>query len=120
MLSYAKRESPNMGSNGYTSYDPMYSLLIYGSADFNILDYKDNYWLKEGEIQNYTYQSQVNNPYFDRYEKTNEVSRDIFNADLSMNYEVADWLKVTARSGLDFYIDNGQNKNFTRIDGIFG
>lgn len=107
-VSYAKRETPNMGSNGYTSYDPMYSLLIYGSADFNILDYKDNYWLKEGEVQNYTYRTSVNNPYFDRYEKTNEVSRDIFNADLSLNYEIADWLKATARSGLDFYVDRGQ------------
>lgn len=107
-MSYAKRESPNMGSNGYTSYDPMYSLLIYSAADFNILDYKDNYWLKEGEVQNYTYRTSVNNPYFDRYEKTNEVSRDVFNADLSMSYDIADWLKATVRSGLDFYVDRGQ------------
>lgn len=107
-MSYAKRESPNMGSNGYTSYDPMYSLLIYGSADFNILDYKDNYWLKRDEVQNYTYRSSVNNPYFDRYEKTNDVSRDIFNADLSMSYDVADWLKLMVRSGLDTYIEKGQ------------
>ncbi len=107
-LSYSKRESPNMGSNGYTSYDPMYALLIYGSADFNLMDYKDNYWIKEGELQNYTYQSSINNPYFDRYEKTNEVFRDIFNADLSMNYEVADWLKVTARAGIDTYINSGK------------
>ena len=64
--------------------------------------------LKEGEIQNYTYRSQVNNPYFDSYEKTNEVSRDIFNADLSASYQIAEWLKATVRSGLDFYIDRGK------------
>ena len=107
-MSYAKRESPNMGFNSYKGYDPMYSLLINSSADFNILDYKNNYWLKEGEIQNYTYKSQVNNPYFDSYEKTNEVSRDIFNADLSASYQIAEWLKATVRSGLDFYIDRGK------------
>lgn len=107
-MSYAKRESPNMGFNSYKGYDPMYSLLINSSADFNILDYKNNYWLKEGEIQNYTYRSQVNNPYFDSYEKTNEVSRDIFNADLSASYQIAEWLKATVRSGLDFYIDRGK------------
>ncbi len=41
-----------------------------------------------GEKQNFTYQSGINNPYFDRYEKTNEISRDIFNADLSMSYDL--------------------------------
>ena len=56
-LSYAKKASPNIGSNGYTSYDPMYSLLIWSAADYNILDYKNNYWLVTGEVQNFTYRS---------------------------------------------------------------
>ena len=107
-LSYAKKASPNIGSNGYTSYDPMYSLLIWSPSDYNILDYKNNYWLVPGEKQNFTYQSGINDPYFDRYEKTNEISRDIFNADLSMSYDVTDWLKATIRSGLDFYKELGQ------------
>ncbi|MCA1758439.1 MAG: carboxypeptidase-like regulatory domain-containing protein, partial [Bacteroidales bacterium] len=117
-MSYTKRESPNMGSNGYTSYDPMYTLLIWSSADFNVLDYKDNYWIKPGELQNnhfgYDYENErysgknQNNPYFDRWERTNETSRDIFNADINMGYEITDWLTATVRSGLDFYIDRGQ------------
>ena len=117
-MSYARRKSPNMGSNGYTSYDPMYTLLIWSSADFNILDYKDNYWLKPGQLQNnqfgyhfdtdtYTGKSQ-NDPYFDRYERTNEVSRDIFNADLTAGYDITDWLTATIRTGLDFFTDRGQ------------
>lgn len=109
-LSYSRKASPNMGSNGYTSYDPMYSLLIWSSADFDIRDYKNNYWLKPGEVQNYTYRSGENNPYFDRYEKINKVSRDIFNADISMNYQVTDWLKATLRSGVDFYKEIGELK----------
>ncbi|WP_159018849.1 SusC/RagA family TonB-linked outer membrane protein [Algibacter sp. L3A6] len=117
-ISYSKRESPNMGSNGYTSYDPMYSLLIWSPADWDVRDYKDNYWLIPGELQNnhygYDFENNnysgknQNNPYFDRYQKTNEVSRDIFNADLTMSYDVADWLKATVRSGLDFFVDRGQ------------
>lgn len=109
-LSYAKKVSPNFGSNGYTSYDPMYSLLIWSPADFNILDYKNNYWIKPGEVQNYTYRAGQNNPYFDRYEKINKISRDIFNADLNMNYEIANWLKATLRSGIDFYKEVGELK----------
>ncbi len=113
-MSYAKRQSPNMGSNGYTSYDPMYSLLIWSATDYNILDYKDNYWIIPDEQQNFTYQSGINNPYFDRFEKTNEVSRDIFNADLSMSYDIANWLRATARSGVDFYTDRGELR-FQRV-----
>ncbi len=109
-LSYSKRMSPNMGSNGYTSYDPMYSLLIWSSADFDIRDYKDNYWFKKDEIQNYTYKNESNNPYFDMYEKINEVSRDIFNADLSANYSIFEWMKATIRSGIDFYIDRADQR----------
>lgn len=110
-MSYTKRESPNMGSNGYTSYDVMYALLIYSPADYNILDYKNNYWMIKDEQQNWTYPTgNINNPYFDRYEKINEVSRDIFNADLTANYELTDWLKITARSGVDFYVDRGQQR----------
>jgi TonB-linked SusC/RagA family outer membrane protein len=116
-LSYAKKKSPNVGSNGYTSYDPMYSLLIWSSADFNILDYKDNYWITKGEQQNYIFGLQPNgsytganqnNPYFDRYERTNEINRDIFNADITAEYEITSWLRAILRSGLDFYKEAGQ------------
>ena len=107
-VAYSRMHTPNLGSNGYTSYDPMYSLLIWSAADYNISDYKDNYWIKKDEVQNHTYIRSVNNPYFDRYEKTNEVSRDIFNADLSLSYDLTDWLKATVRSGLDFYTNRGQ------------
>ena len=119
-LSYAKKKSPNIGSNGYTSYDPMYSILIWSPSDWNLADYKDNYWIKRGEIQNnhfglapngtidsYKGKSE-NNPYFDRWEKTNEISRDIFNADLTTSYQLASWMKATVRAGIDFYKETGQ------------
>ncbi len=107
-FSYAMRKTPNLGSNSYTAYDPMYSLLIWSASDFNVLDYKDNYWLIPGQKQNYTYHSGSNNPYFDRYERTNETSRDIFNADMSMSYQLTGWLKASLRSGLDSFTDKGQ------------
>lgn len=112
-LAYTKRTSPNMGYNGYTSYDPMYGLIIWSSADFDIRDYKDNYWKKYNETQNYSYydtEEGLNNPYFDAYEKTNTVSRDIFNADLTTSYQITSWLKATARTGLDFFTDRGELK----------
>ena len=118
-VSYAKSHSPNVGSRGYTSYDAMYGLLIWSSADFNVLDYKDNYWYVPGQQQSNhfgvqpdgTYRgANQNSPYFDRYEKTNEISRDIFNADLLMSYDITAWLKASIRTGLDFYIDRGDQR----------
>ncbi|MCB0496855.1 MAG: SusC/RagA family TonB-linked outer membrane protein [Cyclobacteriaceae bacterium] len=116
-LSYTRRHTPNMGSNGYTSYDPMYTLLLRSSADFDIRDYKDNYWLIPGELQNNMYGFDLvngytgqdgNNPYYDRYERINEVTRDIFNADITASYAITDWLKATVRSGLDYFGDRGE------------
>jgi len=106
-MSYSKRVTPNQGTNSYTGYDPMYSLLIWSPTDFNLLDYKDNYWIIPNQTQNYTLKNE-NNPYFDVYEKNNEVHRDIFNADLSMSYQITDWLKASVRSGVDFYTDKGE------------
>ncbi len=109
-LSYARKHSPNMGSNGYTSYDPMYSLLIWSGADFDLREYKDNYWMVKDQVQNYTYRTGSNNPYFDMYERTNEISRDLFNADVAMSYQLTDWLLASVRSGLDFYTDRGDQR----------
>lgn len=107
-FSYARQHTPNLGSNGYTSYDAMYSLLIWSAADYNVLDYKDNYWLVPDQVQNFTYKGGSNNPYFDRYERTNETSRDIFNVDVSASYQLVDWLKASLRAGYDSYTDKGQ------------
>lgn len=107
-ISYAIKKSPNIGNNSYTAYDPMYSLLIWSGADFDIRDYKDNYWATPGQTQNYTYKSGSNNPYYDRYQRTNQISRNIFNADLALSYEFSKYLKASVRSGLDFYTDKGE------------
>lgn len=109
-MAYHKQVSPNIGFNGYTSYDPMYTLLIWTAADYDIRDYKDNYWLIPDEKQNFTYKSTHNNPYFDRYEKVKPVNRDIFNASIGMTYEFTPWLKAVARAGIDFYVHREELK----------
>ena len=101
-MSYNKQNSPNKGFSGYTGYDPMYALLIWSAPDWNILDYKD-YWLVPNEVQNSSYTSGNNNPFFDRYERTHSVNKDIFNGTLAMNYDFASWLKGTLRIGYDTY-----------------
>lgn len=109
--SYHRQYSDNIGFNGYKSYDPMYTLLIWTAADYDVRDYKDNYWMIPDSKQNFTYQSEHNNPYYDRYERTKGMSRDIFKTSVSLNYDFLPWLKMSLRSGLDFYV----NKEDLRI-----
>lgn len=103
-FAYNKQTSPNRGFSGYTGYDPMYSLLIWAAPDYDLRNYKD-YWLIRNEVQNSSFTAGSNNPYFDRYERTHSINRDIFNGSLSLDYKFNEWLKVTARSGFDIYSD---------------
>lgn len=110
-LSFTKKKTPNVGGRGYQSYEPMYAILLSSSADYDIRDYRD-YWLEENISQNWTYQNKTasNNPYFDAYEKTNSLDRNIFNADLTATYDITKWLKATFRTGLDFFSERGELK----------
>ena len=101
-LAYNKQKSPNIGFNGYTGYDPMYNILVWASPDYDVRDYKD-YWLVENEVQNSSYTSINNNPYFDRYERIHELDRDIFNGFFSAGYEITPWLNAILRTGYDTY-----------------
>jgi len=101
-ISYNKQTSPNVGFSGYTGYDPMYSMLIWSSPDWNVLDYQD-YWVVPNEVQSTSYTDTNNNPYFDRNERTHSLNKDIFNGTLSLGYEITSWLKVSLRSGFDTY-----------------
>jgi TonB-linked SusC/RagA family outer membrane protein len=101
-MSYNKHTSPNIGFNGYTGYDPMYSLLIWSAPDFNVLDLQD-YWITPNVSQNNSFSDTNNNPYFDRNERTHSLDKDILNASITLSYSFAPWLKATIRSGYDTY-----------------
>ncbi|MBP1664286.1 MAG: TonB-linked outer membrane protein, SusC/RagA family [Bacteroidetes bacterium] len=101
-LTYNKQSTPNKGFGGYKAYDPMYSLLIRGTIDYDIRDYKD-YWLVPNESQNNSYSADVQNAYFDRYERTNGFNRDIFNGNVTVNYDISPELKALVRVGYDTY-----------------
>ncbi|MFA5044549.1 MAG: SusC/RagA family TonB-linked outer membrane protein [Paludibacter sp.] len=108
-MAYNKQSSANIGFNGYTSYDPMYSMLVWSAPDYDVRDYKD-YWLVPNESQNNSYTDSSNNPYFDRYQRTHSLNKDILNGTLSLNYDILSWLKATLRSGFDTYSDREEIK----------
>lgn len=103
-MSYNRQSSPNIGFNGYTSYDPMYSMLVWGSPDWDVRAYKD-YWVVEDEVQNAAYSGDLNNPYFDANERIHTLDRDVLSGMTSLTYDINSWLKVTDRIGFDTYSD---------------
>jgi TonB-linked SusC/RagA family outer membrane protein len=109
-ISYNKQSSPNLGFSGYAGYDPMYSMLIWSSPDWNMLDYKD-YWIVPDVSQSNSYTDTNNNPWFDRNERIHSLNKDIFNGSLSLSYDLTSWLKATIRSGFDTY----SNRQVIRI-----
>jgi TonB-linked SusC/RagA family outer membrane protein len=109
-VSINKQTSPNIGFNGYKGYDPMYSILVWSSPDFDLRDYKD-YWLVKNESQNNSYTGTNNNPYFDRYERLHGIDRQVFNGYVSGTYALTPWMNAVLRTGFDTY----NNKQFIRI-----
>lgn len=109
-VSINKQISPNIGFNGYKGYDPMYSILIWSSPDYDIRNYKD-YWLVKNESQNNSYTGTNNNPYFDRFERLHSLDRQVFNGFVSGTYELTPWLSAILRTGFDAY----NNKQVIRI-----
>lgn len=103
-FAYNKQSSPNLGFNGYRSYDPMYSILLLSTADFDIRQYK-NYWIEKDVSQNNSYTNSHNNPYFDVKERIRTLDRDVVNGMFAADYDLASWLKGTARLGYDLYTD---------------
>ena len=108
-MSYNKQTSPNTGFSGYTGYDPMYALLIWSATDWDIRQYND-YWIIPNETQNSSYTAGNNNPYFDRYERTRSVNKDILNGTLALTYDFTPWLKGTFRTGYDTYSNRQEIK----------
>ena len=108
-MSYNKQVTPNKGFSGYTGYDPMYNILVWSAPDYDIRQYQ-NYWVTKNEVQNSSYTSTNNNPYFDRYERTHSQNRDVFNGTFDVSYDIMTWLKVTARVGFDTYSDRQEIK----------
>ncbi|MDZ4058699.1 MAG: TonB-dependent receptor plug domain-containing protein, partial [Bacteroidales bacterium] len=101
-LSFNKQVSPNRGFSGYTGYDPMYNLLVWAAPDYDIRLYRD-YWVVPNEVQNSSYTSTNNNPYFDRFERTHRINKDILNGNFTMNYDIAKGIKATFRTGFDTF-----------------
>lgn len=103
--SYNKRYFPQGYGGGYGATGYIYNMLVWTGTDYDIRDYKNNYWKKglEQEEQNWWSPVWYDNPYFIAHERTSSETDDRFNGHFNATYEFTPWLKSTARVGADSY-----------------
>jgi TonB-linked SusC/RagA family outer membrane protein len=109
-VNYTKRIVPQTLNNGWGQTSPIYTMIVWMGADWDVMEYKD-YWQKgqEGVIQNFP-ASYYNNPWLIQNEWTKSRDEGRYNAQINTSYEITDWLKATARIGSDQYSLNDEEK----------
>lgn len=108
-ISYSKHLSPNIRGSQYSG-GFLYNIIGWLGAEWDINEYK-NYWMVKNEKQNWFNEEWYDNPYFIANEVTKSSDRDLFNGFISANYKFTPWMKLSLRSGLDFYLNRYISKN---------
>ncbi|WP_158844762.1 SusC/RagA family TonB-linked outer membrane protein [Algibacter sp. L1A34] len=108
-ISYVNSSSDNRPANGYGSENANYSLVAWGPRSLDINNLK-NYWQPglEGVQQysfNYTF---FDNPYFILSENRNGFERDRIFGNIAIKQELANHLRVTLRTGMDYSSETRQ------------
>lgn len=108
-----KRVSPNDAGAGYYSSSYIYDMVIWGGTEYDIRDYKNNYWVKGQEDiqQNWYDKNWYDNPYFKAYEVLRATDKTVMNTYFNGTYDVNPWLKAMLRAGIDTYTDKFENRN---------
>ncbi|MDX1326782.1 MAG: SusC/RagA family TonB-linked outer membrane protein, partial [Arenibacter sp.] len=116
-LSYNKVYSPNYPRHGYGPKNHMYTILIWMGDDVNGKELDQHRYVpgQEGYRQaNYNY-AWYNNVYFAAHELNQKYDADLINAQLALNYDITNDLKVQARGSAviqDIFEDRQSPKSY--------
>ncbi|WP_229096398.1 SusC/RagA family TonB-linked outer membrane protein [Alistipes timonensis] len=100
-LTYNYATYPNNYGTGYGKGSYIYNLVIFQGTEYDIRDFR-NYWVKPDEQQNWVVNgSWYDNPYFLANENTHGDKQHLVSGYLTLGYDLASWLKLTARTGVD-------------------
>ncbi|GAB6395096.1 MAG: SusC/RagA family TonB-linked outer membrane protein [Bacteroidales bacterium] len=106
IANYTRTQSDNLIGQGYGDNNPINSLTVWSGRQINMQALKDN-WDQKDAAGNYTYYNWIDayhmNPYFTVYKNTNSMKRNRLFGKASLFYQPFEFLKVEARSGLDYY-----------------
>jgi hypothetical protein len=108
-MSYSKHISPNIRGNQYSG-GYLYNLIGWLGSEWDLKEYT-NYWMVKDEQQNWFNMEWYDNPYFIANEVIQSADRDILNGFVMASYKFTPWMKLSLRTGLDFYIDRYISRN---------
>ena len=121
---YIQNKSDNLPGVGYDVNNVMQSIGGWFGRQVNMEDLNENWATRDvfGRPYNWNH-SYHNNPYWTVYNNTTSRLRDRLFGNVSLTYELTDWLDVMGRVGTDFYSEQRKhveyNESIDYPDGFF-
>ncbi len=112
-IQYIQHQGRNRPGIAYGGDNPM-NQIVWGARQVDFRELRDRYDEVRGDDEplairglhynwNYLFH---NNPYFLQYENPNRDERNRVIGQIQVGYQVADWLRASARTGTDWYRDD--------------
>lgn len=109
---YVRSDGQNRPGTGYSATNPMQQFVWFGrSVDTRLL----RQYEQDGQHYNWNYNYHTN-PYWLALRNRNEDERNRIIGNVSLSYELTDWLTATSRTGTDWYQDS--RKRMYHSEGI--
>lgn len=116
-MTYSKTKSDNLMSTGYSSSNPLQSIMEWFGRQVDISDLKNHYNEQDAAGNYYNWINAFHvNPYFNLYNNTNAYDRDRLISKASVFIKPLSWLKFEGRLGYDFYYDKTFQKTLYTTD----
>lgn len=102
-ISYTRLEGNNRAEQGYNWNNIMFTIGQWTARQINMDRLRALYKDENGNMRNWNMIHE--NPYWIQFENTNSQIRDRFTGNISLNYELMDWLNIEGMAGIDLYDD---------------
>jgi len=110
-LGYNRITAPQISGSGYSAQGYIYNILVWMGPEYDLSQYKDNYWLTPDLKQNWHYNAWYDNPYMMAYEKLNGIEENKMNASFTATLDLFEGAKILVRPGFDLYQNSETRRN---------
>lgn len=122
-VNYIARNMPDVGYS-YPG-NPLMGLVTWGARQVDMQKVKEAYFNNSNPYQAPGYWNRLffDNIYWEMYENTKRQERNRLIGGLNINYDLTDWLTVNGRVGVDWYLEQRNNReaygSITDSDGAY-
>jgi len=126
-INYALTTNDNLPGQGYDANNVMQSIGGWFGRQVDMTDLKENWetWMPNGMPYNWN-SNYHNNPYWTVYKNTTSRKRERVYGNISLSYQLTDWLSLMGRYGIDYYnefrksvVYEGSNESLPGNGGYF-